>query len=320
MAEKYISQYTGLKIDEAIELALLLNSLRGGANGLATLDANKKLVQMPSAADVGAVPTTRTINGKTLSQNISLSASDVSALSTSTRSAANGVAGLDSNKRLIQMPTISEILSQTVIINNGTDFNTLKTPGVYAQPTIAQTSNNTNMPANVNTAFFLIILKENINQTINQIFLCYNGRAIYTRHWDGTTWTKWYRYLSELDYTFESGTTYTIESSQQMITGLVTESNKHFRFSIMLPKNNYNNLSAQILSLKCNIRGVEGNYLTSDKYVSGGTELVGNSAYTITPKYFDGQMLTILIEKASWGTVNNSPATIEVNHFSVKFT
>lgn len=81
---------------------------------------------MPSAADVGAVPTTRTINGKTLSQDISLSASDVSALSTSTRSAANGVAGLDSNKRLIQMPTISEILSQTVIINNGTDFNTLK--------------------------------------------------------------------------------------------------------------------------------------------------------------------------------------------------
>ena len=270
------------------------------------------------AANVGAVPTTRTINGKTLSQDISLSASDVSALSTSTRSAANGVAELDSNKRLIQMPTISEILSQTVTIANGTDFNNLKTPGVYAQPTITQTSNNTNMP--VNTAFFLIVLKENINQTFIQIFIEYNGRAIYTRHWDGTTWTKWYRYLSELDYTFESGTTYTIESSQQMIAGLVTESNKYFRFSIMLPKNNYNNLSAQILSLKCNIRGVEGNYLTSDKYVSGGTELVGNSAYTITPEYFDGQMLTILIEKASWSTVNNSPATIEVNHFSVKFT
>ena len=269
------------------------------------------------AANVGAVPTTRTINGKTLSQDISLSASDVSALSTSTRSAANGVAELDSNKRLIQMPTISEILSQTVTIANGTDFNNLKTPGVYAQPTITQTS-NTNMP--VNTAVFLIVLKENINQTFIQIFIEYNGRAIYTRHWDGTTWTKWYRYLSELDYTFESGTTYIIESSQQMIAGLVTESNKYFRFSIMLPKNNYNNLSAQILSLKCNIRGVEGNYLTSDKYVSGGTELVGNSAYTITPEYFDGQMLTILIEKASWGTVNNSPATIEVNHFSVKFT
>lgn len=318
MAEKYTSQYTGLKIDEAIGLALLLNSLRGGANGLATLDVNKKLVQMPSAADVGAVPTTRTINGKTLSQDISLSASDVSALSTSTRSAANGVAGLDSNKRLIQMPTISEILSQTVTIVNGTDFNNLKTPGVYAQPTIVQTSNNTNMP--INTAFFLIVLKENINQTLIQIFIEYNGRRIYIRHWNGTTWGRWIRYLSDLDNTFESGTIYTIESSQQMIAGLVTESNKFFRFSIMLPKNNYNNLSAQILSLKCNIRGVEGNYLTSDKYVSGGTELVGNSVYTITPEYFDGQMLTILIEKASWGTVNNSPATIEVNHFSIKFT
>ena len=58
MAEKYTSQYTGLKIDEAIGLALLLNSLRGGANGLATLDANKKLAQMPDATDVGALPST----------------------------------------------------------------------------------------------------------------------------------------------------------------------------------------------------------------------------------------------------------------------
>lgn len=261
MAEKYTSQYTGLKIDEAIGLALLLNSLRDSANGLATLDANK---------------------------------------------------------RLIQMPTISEILSQTVTITNGTDFNNLKTPGVYAQPTITQTSNNTNMP--VNTAFFLIVLKENINQTFVQIFIEYNGRRIYTRHWNGTIWGRWVRYLSDLDSTFESGTTYTIESSQQMTTGLVTESNKYFRFSIMLPKNNYNNLSAQILSLKCNIRGVDGKYLILDKYVTGGTELIGHSDYTVTPEYFDGQMLTILIEKANWDTTNNSPATIEINHFSIKFT
>ena len=37
----------------------------------------------PSAADVGAVPTTRTVNGKALSDNISLTAGDVGAVPTS---------------------------------------------------------------------------------------------------------------------------------------------------------------------------------------------------------------------------------------------
>ena len=69
----------------------------GVANGVATLDASGKLTSTqkptytadevgarpstwtPSAADVGAVPTSRTVNGKALSQDISLSASDVGA-------------------------------------------------------------------------------------------------------------------------------------------------------------------------------------------------------------------------------------------------
>lgn len=102
MAEKYISQYTGLKIDEAIGLALLLNSLRGGANGLATLDANKKLAQMPDASDVGAVPTERTVNGKPLSANITLNAPDVGAVSSTEKGQPNGVATLDAAGNLVQ--------------------------------------------------------------------------------------------------------------------------------------------------------------------------------------------------------------------------
>lgn len=53
------------------------------ANGVAGLNANSKLVQMPTAADVGAVPTSRTVNNKALSSNISLSAMDVGAVPTS---------------------------------------------------------------------------------------------------------------------------------------------------------------------------------------------------------------------------------------------
>ncbi|SCJ50018.1 Uncharacterised protein [uncultured Ruminococcus sp.] len=57
------------------------NDEKGAANGVATLNSSGKLAQMPSASDVGAVPTTRTINGKALSSNISLTAADVGAVS-----------------------------------------------------------------------------------------------------------------------------------------------------------------------------------------------------------------------------------------------
>lgn len=59
-------------------------SEKGAANGIATLDANSKLVQVPTASEIGAVPESRTINSKPLSSNIELSASDIGALPDST--------------------------------------------------------------------------------------------------------------------------------------------------------------------------------------------------------------------------------------------
>ena len=53
-----------------------------------------------SPASIGAVPATRTINGKALSSNITLNASDVSAIPTSEKAAANGVATLDANGKV----------------------------------------------------------------------------------------------------------------------------------------------------------------------------------------------------------------------------
>ena len=54
----------------------------------------------PSAADVGAVPTSRTVNGKALSADITLEAADVSAIPASQKGAASGVAELDSTGRV----------------------------------------------------------------------------------------------------------------------------------------------------------------------------------------------------------------------------
>ena len=83
-------------------------SLLGKANGVATLNSNSKLVQMPTASDVGAVPTGRTINGKPLTANVALTATDVGAVAANTVGVANGVASLNSDGKLVQMPTFDD--------------------------------------------------------------------------------------------------------------------------------------------------------------------------------------------------------------------
>lgn len=54
----------------------------------------------PSAVDVGAVPTTRTVNGQALSVDITLGAEDVGAIPASQKGANGGVAELDSTGRV----------------------------------------------------------------------------------------------------------------------------------------------------------------------------------------------------------------------------
>ena len=54
-----------------------INTQKNQPNGIAGLDASGKLQQMPTAADVGAVPTSRKINGKALTGNITLTVDDI---------------------------------------------------------------------------------------------------------------------------------------------------------------------------------------------------------------------------------------------------
>jgi len=61
----------------------------------------------PTPAEIGAVPTGRTVNGKALSADITLDAEDVGAIPTAEKGAAGGVAELDENGRIptAQLPS-----------------------------------------------------------------------------------------------------------------------------------------------------------------------------------------------------------------------
>ena len=93
----------------AQDVSAIASSERNQANGVAGLNESGKLIQMPTANDVGAVSVGTTVNGKALSGNITLTAQDVSAIASSERNQANGVAGLNESGKLIQMPTAADV-------------------------------------------------------------------------------------------------------------------------------------------------------------------------------------------------------------------
>lgn len=83
-----------------------LNGIAAGANKtvidseLSATSTNPVQNKVINTALSGKVPTSRTINGKALSTNITLSASDVSAIPSTSKGVASGVAELDSNGKV----------------------------------------------------------------------------------------------------------------------------------------------------------------------------------------------------------------------------
>lgn len=179
--------YNQLKDVDVASLQADLDALeasKGQPNGLAALNSSGKLAQMPSASDVGAVPTTRTVNGKALSSNISLTASDVGAVPTSRK--VNGRA-LSSDINI----TSGDVFAQTTTVENGTNFNNLKNPGIYVQSSNAEVTNNTNMPTK--EAFIMTVYMANWKDNSIQVFCNYTGSKMYWRTWQayGDVWGAW---------------------------------------------------------------------------------------------------------------------------------
>lgn len=143
------------------------NDEKGTANGVATLDGSGKLVQMPTAADVGAVPTSRKVNGRALSSDINITSGDV--------------------------------FAQTTIVENGTNFNNLKNPGIYVQSSNAKVTNNTNMPTK--EAFIMTVYMANWKDNSIQVFCNYTGSKMYWRTWqaygDEQSWNPWHKVLTD---------------------------------------------------------------------------------------------------------------------------
>ena len=118
----------GLPYPAPAEIGAVASSEKGKANGVATLDGNGKLVQKPTPADIGAVPTSALNQSvATIDSNGDLNqmpnAHQVGAVPTSEKGAKNGVATLDASGKLVQMPGPADLGIDDHIVDAGSNGN-----------------------------------------------------------------------------------------------------------------------------------------------------------------------------------------------------
>lgn len=201
----------------------VINEQKGQSNGIATLDSSGNLVQMPSASDVGAVPTTRTVNGKALSSNISLTAADVGAVP-STGGSFTGAVNL-TNANVSGTLSVSGTLNG-IGLNNylRQEYNKLKES--EGTPTLNDIINGFGFCYNDSSdgadlnGVYLTVSGMTDNKYRLQLLGQYNGSnwlAYRTRNGDEQSWNPWHKVLTDnINATISARHQYTSSSYPQI--------------------------------------------------------------------------------------------------------
>ena len=142
-----------------------------------------------SAKDVSAVPTTRTVNKKALSADITLSATDLGAVPTTRK--VNGKA-LSGDITLSATDVNALSASAGTALEPLTDMNTIKTPGTYRVPDGTVAGTITNLPY-VAGSSIVDVRTGGFSGSIVQIQYATASQWVpmYVRQFNGTTWSDW---------------------------------------------------------------------------------------------------------------------------------
>ena len=147
---------------------------KGQNGGLASLNEEGKLEQMPTAQDVGAHPSTWTP-----------SADDVGAIPATEKGAKSGVATLDESGKLVQMPTAEEVGAAPYQVVSSVDFNTLTTPGLYTVRTASANKPSTG------SDYSLIVGKSDSGNYVQQFAIMEDSTRAFIRYLSSNTWHEW---------------------------------------------------------------------------------------------------------------------------------
>lgn len=111
----------------------------------------------------------------------------------------------------------------------------------------------------------------------------------------------------------------TIEISDAVVCGRVSNSQKELRFSVPLPQYAVG-LTPTITTCKLNVRTSDGGYLLASAYISGGYDVMGDSDLTVSCYLSSANLLTIDIDRnTAWSVTNNTPQTVDIVDLIIEF-
>ena len=111
----------------------------------------------------------------------------------------------------------------------------------------------------------------------------------------------------------------TIEISDAVVCGRVSNSQKELRFSVSLPQYAIG-LTPTITTCKLNVRTSDGGYLLASAYVSGGYDVMSDSDLTVNCYLSSANLLTIDIDRnTAWSVTNNTPQTVDIVDLIIEF-
>ena len=109
------------------------------------------------------------------------------------------------------------------------------------------------------------------------------------------------------------------EQYSLFLSGLLTSGGKRICFSIQTPKS-MAGVTPSLTSLRMNPRHSDGGYMIGSSYVSGGTQEVGASGYTIYVAKTDDYHITInIVRSSAFNGTNNTPCVMQIDELKLSF-
>ena len=198
------------------------------------------------------------------------------------------------------------VLDSTVDID---DMHGAEYTGYYA----IRSSMPINYPNSGWTWCYFIVLS---NGEVTQQYVFRPSTGFIARHWAGNPahWYVWH-YITTTHYVAGD----TSSPNSYIAHGYLSESGKRMRFQVELAKKR-DNVTTSLSTLKINAYGSAG-YCIGTSYISGGKDVLNDSAYTVTVAPISDFIVRIQIDRTTaFNGTNNTPIIVELNSVTFSFS
>ena len=198
-------------------------------------------------------------------------------------------------------------------LTSSDDLDNYMTQGIYYI--------NASVPSNCPTNYCKLLVLGDVNNVPTQVIIRADGSTgrMWIRNYGGSPliWRPWHRIVGDDEIYYRAGETSSPNS--YIAHGYLSESGKRMRFQVQLAKKR-NNVTTSLSTLKINAYGSAG-YCIGTSYISGGKDVLNDSAYTVTVAPISDFVVRIQVDRTTaFNGTNNTPIIVELNSVTFSFS